>query len=213
MCPQSESRYKIQVRKWNGRSHYSWSTHLLLKRSDFIWVGCPGPRELLHETKGKTFTFGTHAMEWFWKDAWFSLGVFLDPDSRMTGFYCNLHKPFVEVEGGLEFVDLDIDVVKKGNQPSSLEDLDEFEVHGRDFSYPSWFMKALPDYARVLSKALDADPWFSGQSLGALFDLVMIEGGPSLDKVSGQWQDHLLDWPNRFGPGLEPVGSSVIFAK
>jgi uncharacterized protein len=205
MRPQSESQYRVQVRKWDGRAHYTWATHLLESSSDFIWVACPGPRDLVHQTKGQTFRFNTHAMEWFWPGAWFSIGVSLEVDTRKTKFYCNLHQPLVFVEGALEFVDLDIDVVREGNSPSLLVDLDEFEIHGNEFNYPDVIKNELPGYGERLAKAIDDEELFRSEELGELFDQVMVRGGPSLNDVNSEVFDRLRFWPERVGPGLDPL--------
>jgi uncharacterized protein len=204
MRSQSESNFKIQVRKWDGRPHYSWETHLLERTSGFIWVACPGPRDLVHHSKGKTFSFETHAMEWFWEGAWFSIGVSMDPLSRLTRFYCNLHQPLTEVDGGLEFVDLDIDVVKVGDEPTTQVDLDEFALHSKAYLYPKTIIESLPNYGEALGKAIDRDTELCSEKLGRLFDQVMVEGGPNLTNVGEDLSQHLRKWPQISGLGLAP---------
>lgn len=201
MLVQSQGDFNIQVRKWDGKQHYRWKTHLLLEESGFVWVACQGPRNLEHQTKGQTFTFQTHAMEWFWKDAWFSLGVSLDPVNRQTRFYCNLHQPFIRLDHTIEFVDLDIDVIKVGDSPSIQEDLDEFEEHSVKYGYPKVIIDRLPELGVDLGRAIDSEEMFGSAQLAELFDSVMHEETGGLKSVERKAINDLISWPETHGLG------------
>ncbi len=72
------------------------------------------------------------------------------PSGAPLGVYCNVALPPTLGPGHLEWVDLDLDVVRSGDGPATLVDADEFAAHAVRYAYPA----ALVAAARAAADAL-----------------------------------------------------------
>lgn len=79
---------------------------------------------------------GTKSYEYYWRDRWYNVFRFHDPDGSFRNFYCNINMPPVLTENVLQYVDLDIDIlVWSDGRPIEL-DRDEYEENAARFDYP-----------------------------------------------------------------------------
>lgn len=91
--------------------------------------------EVVHESLG-TIPCGTRTIEYYWTDRWYNVFQFLDEDRKTRLFYCNVNMPPCFEDRTLTYVDLDIDVLVQPDLTYQILDLDDFENHSRQFSYP-----------------------------------------------------------------------------
>jgi len=148
---------RVCALKYDGRPHYSWNTFRLLSRDGTVVVARPGPRELEHHSKGRTFTFESAACELFWPGLPFSIGLSLDHDDDRVRCYCNVHEPAQIEPTSIRFVDLDLDVVRRDGEPE-IVDHDEFEQHRRSYGYPERYAETVPAVAERLRGFLAEEP-------------------------------------------------------
>lgn len=59
------------------------------------------------------------------------------PDGAPLGVYCNVALPPILGPGRLDWVDLDLDVVRSGDGPATLVGEDEFAAHAARYAYPA----------------------------------------------------------------------------
>jgi protein associated with RNAse G/E len=197
--------FEIQVYKRNRKKHYRWDTHLIYQcpKNQLFITAHGSPRSLEHQSKGATFTFQTHAIECFWENLPFSLGLALDPINHHINIYCNLHEPIIVSEKRICFVDLDLDLVRNPNTPNlSIVDEDEFEIHRKSMNYPATYTQLIPEIAQELLKRMKTDFIFQDQFFRKLFTEVhqnTLPKAPSdavIEDLIGHfqqepWADHL----------------------
>jgi protein associated with RNAse G/E len=175
---------RITVLKYDQRPHYSWDTHRLMARDGTVAVGRPGPRELVHHSKGQTFTFASTACELFWPGLPFSLGLSLAPGAEAVRFYCNIHQPALIEPQAIRFVDLDLDVIRNLGHPAEIADPDEFDVLRQRYGYPAHYTSSVPAVAEALRAFLQDHPNCDPQRLVDL--LLPIQRGEVLrDRALG----------------------------
>ncbi|MDA3963832.1 MAG: DUF402 domain-containing protein [Planctomycetota bacterium] len=149
------SAIRVTARKFDGRPHYSWDTYRLLQRDGTVLVGRAGPRDLTHHSKGKTFTFQSCACEMFWPELPFSVGLSLDAGKDHVQFYCNIHQAAAISNSAISFVDLDLDVVRRGTGPAEVVDHDEFAANAEHYGYPEAYQDSVPAIAEALRAFID----------------------------------------------------------
>ncbi len=86
-----------------------------------------------------TIEAGTHSIEFFWTDRWYSVFRFQSPAGRLLKFYCNLNTPARLSDGVLSFIDLDVDVLVEADYSYTILDEDEFELHAELYRYPETY--------------------------------------------------------------------------
>ena len=149
---------RVTVLKYDGRPHYSWDSFRLFARDGTVGIGRPGPRDLEHHTKERTFTFSSTACELFWPALPFSLGLSLAPDADAVQFYCNIHQPALLEPNAIRFVDLDLDVIRRPGEDARVVDHDEFEAHRARYGYPERYAETVPAVAEALRAFLQDHP-------------------------------------------------------
>jgi protein associated with RNAse G/E len=155
--------FYVQVLKRDLKSHYSWNTKLLHHDpTSKSWITInTAPRTLNHQSRGKIFDFENHSMEWFWADLPFSVGLAYHPISKQINYYCNIHEPIHVRHDKLEFIDLDLDVVKNKLHPeATIVDQDEFILHQKKYDYPSEFAPLIPNISFELQSRIEKDKIF-----------------------------------------------------
>ncbi|AZU64559.1 hypothetical protein CHR53_26865 [Neobacillus mesonae] len=125
----------IKALKFPDIPHYEWEGTILQKTPDYIIVHCKYGRKLVHHTKKKVFTIPNTSIEYFSFKEWFTAALEVE-DSALVSGYCNVAMPSVLKNNELQFVDLDLDYIKKRNQDWEVVDEDEFESNSLKYQYP-----------------------------------------------------------------------------
>lgn len=73
--------------------------------------------------------------EYYWKNEWFNIFRFQEPDGEFRNYYCNVNRPPTFNDGVLDFVDLDIDLVIWKDLKVEILDMDEFEENKLKYGY------------------------------------------------------------------------------
>ncbi len=127
-------RLTIEVRKLNGRPHYSWNGYVLEQTKDYLLVANTPGRMLFHHRREAVYTYDNFSLEFYPLDADFTVGLDLERTGEVT-YYCNICLPPVLQEETLSFIDLDLDLVhRKGVW--TVVDEDEFLENQQLYDYP-----------------------------------------------------------------------------
>lgn len=124
----------IQALKYDKTVHRSWSCDLINETPE-IWqfVGV-FENEIKHPLLG-VIRPGTVSHEYYWKNRWFNVFRFHQPEGSLRNFYCNVNLPPIFENDLLTYVDLDIDVLVAPDLSYQILDLDEFQENSRKHGY------------------------------------------------------------------------------
>ncbi len=130
----------ITARKYDGTAHLTWPARLLLADDDLILAYAPPRLTLVHHTKGLRLVLPPARLSAFPRERYWNAMLDFAPDGRWLGVYCNVALPPTPGPGHLDWVDLDLDVVRTGDGPTALVDEDEFVAHAARYAYPAEIM-------------------------------------------------------------------------
>jgi uncharacterized protein len=139
--------------KHDGRIRRRWPARVARREGTLILLDAVFSEEVRHPLLG-TIETGTHSIEYFWTDRWYSVYRFQTPDGRLLRFYCNINTPARLASGVLSFVDLDVDVLVEPDFSYRVLDEDEFERHAELYGYPESYRErvaqALAELVRLI---------------------------------------------------------------
>ncbi|HST51410.1 MAG TPA: DUF402 domain-containing protein [Pyrinomonadaceae bacterium] len=131
---QDAQSVKVLSLKYDGRVHRSWTARVARREGALVVLDAFFAEEVRHPILG-TIEAGTHSLEFFWTDRWYSIFRFGERDGGLRCFYCNVNTP-ARLEGDtLSFVDLDVDVLVLPDFSFRVLDEDEFESNARLYGY------------------------------------------------------------------------------
>jgi protein associated with RNAse G/E len=132
----------ITARKYDGTAHLTWSARLVFADDALILTYAPPGLTLVHHTKGLRLPQDHASLSAFPRRRNWNAMLDFAPDGAPLGVYCNVALPPVLGPGSLDWVDLDLDVVRAGDGPATLVDEDEFVAHAARYAYPAALMAA-----------------------------------------------------------------------
>lgn len=126
----------INSRKFDGSIHRSWQCELLNKTDKYwLFVG-EFEKEISHSKLG-VIRRKTISYEYYFKDKWFNVFRFHEPEGKLKFYYCNINMPPVFENGVLDYVDLDIDILVQKDFSFEILDEDEFAENSLKHKYNS----------------------------------------------------------------------------
>lgn len=129
---------KIIVRalKYDETIHRTWDCELINETGE-LWefVGV-FQDEINHPLLG-VIRPETVSHEYYWKNRWYNVFRFHEPEGELRNFYCNVNMPPILRENVLSYIDLDIDVLVAPDFSYQILDLDEFEANAAKHEYES----------------------------------------------------------------------------
>lgn len=126
----------INSRKYDGKIHRSWKAELLEETAELLLLVGEFNSEVKHSKLG-VIRRGTISYEFYWKNEWFNVFRFHEPDGDLRNFYCNVNRPPRFENGVLDYIDLEIDILVRRDFSFEILDLDEYEESSRKFDFPS----------------------------------------------------------------------------
>jgi uncharacterized protein len=124
----------INSRKFDNSVHRSWQCRLLEETFDYWLFAGEFSREVRHEQLGiirrKTFSY-----EYYFKNKWFNVFRFHEPEGDFKFYYCNINMPPKFENNVLDYVDLDLDVLVQKDFSFKILDEDEFEQNSKLYGY------------------------------------------------------------------------------
>ena len=132
----------------------TWAANLISSGPGFVELAGFFDRDITHPTLGNIHK-GTLTVEYFWPDRWFNIFKFLEPDGRLKYFYCNIAMPPEFVDGKIEYVDLDIDVIVLPDGSPQILDEDDFAISAKRFQYSDDLVARVKAVLKELLELLD----------------------------------------------------------
>ena len=124
----------INSRKFDQQIHRSWMAELISQEESLLLFLGKFDKEVTHPHLG-VIRRGTLSYEFYWMNCWFNVFRFHEPEGELRNFYCNINLPPTFLEGVLDYVDLEIDVVIWKDFTYQILDMDEFEENAVRFNY------------------------------------------------------------------------------
>ena len=131
------SAITITARKYDGAAHLTWPARLLLADDDLLLAYTPPGLTLVHHTKGLRLPQEHACLSAFPRHRHWNAMLDFAPDGAPLGVYCNVALPPTLTGDRLDWVDLDLDVVRSGDGPAMLVDEDEFAAHAARYADPA----------------------------------------------------------------------------
>ncbi|MGI9037038.1 MAG: DUF402 domain-containing protein [Pyrinomonadaceae bacterium] len=131
MC---NSIFTINSRKADNRIHRTWLAKCLEENADY-WLFVGEFSETVEHQQLGVIRRGTISYEYYWKERWYNVFRFHEPEGDLRNFYCNINQPPSISDKVLNYIDLDIDVLVRKDFSFEILDLDEFETNSVRFGY------------------------------------------------------------------------------
>jgi protein associated with RNAse G/E len=125
----------VNARKYDGRIRRSWVGGLVSEKDGVITLLAHFSETHVHNDLG-TIHAGTVSIEHFWLDRWYNVFQFREPDGTPKAIYCNIAKPATFENEVIDYVDLDIDVIRWPDGRMDVLDRDDFEKNILKYAYP-----------------------------------------------------------------------------
>ena len=126
--------YKINSLKFDGQIHRAWKAEVIKETTELIAFKGIFENEIKHSHLG-VIRRGTISYEFYWKNRWYNIFRFHEPDGALRNFYCNINQPPVIGMNELNYIDLDIDVLVWKDFSLEILDADEFDANEKKFGY------------------------------------------------------------------------------
>lgn len=122
----------IKSYKHDGHLHRTWHENMVLKTSEESIIAC-NDHTLVTESDGRRWRTREVALVYYHKKFWFNIIAMLR--KKGVTYYCNLASPYVQDREALKYIDYDLDIKVFPDGEKRLLDLDEYELHGRQYHY------------------------------------------------------------------------------
>lgn len=142
----------INSRKYDQTIRRSWKCKLVEETPDyFVFLG-EFENEVNHKQLGVIIP-STISYEYYWKNEYYNVFRFHEPDGAFRNFYCNINMPPFFENNTLDYVDLDVDILVWQDFSIEILDVDEYEMNKEKYSYPvSLQQKVSESIETLLSK-------------------------------------------------------------
>jgi protein associated with RNAse G/E len=124
----------INSRKFDGKIHRSWKAELLEETDSLLTFVGKFENEVKHPHLG-IIRRGTISYEYYWKNEWFNVFRFHEPEGGLRNYYCNINKPPIFGNGVLDYIDLEIDILVWKDFKIQILDIEEFEENAEKFGF------------------------------------------------------------------------------
>ncbi len=125
----------VNSRKFDNSIHRSWIC-TLLEETDHLWIFAGEFDSEIHHPKLGIIRRGTISYEYYWKENWFNIFRFHEPEGELKFYYCNVNMPPKLKNYTLDYIDLDVDILVQKDLSFEILDEDEFEENSIRFDYP-----------------------------------------------------------------------------
>ena len=147
----------VRARKTDGTVYRSWHARIESVETDSI-VTTSGPGERVFDlVRGHYFT--SHIVRsYYWFDKYYNLIEVFEPDGILVKIYLNIAAPLqFDGDGGMSFIDHELDVSKRLPHAAILVDEDEFAEAAHKYHYTEEFQRRM--YATAHEALALADSW------------------------------------------------------
>lgn len=176
----------VRVRKFDGSLHFEFEARVLrYDQGERLVLAVPQASPVVHHGRGLCFREPGWTVGTLWSRHWWNFFAGYGPDGRLRWRYANVCLPgFVYQAGVITWVDLELDVVARGDGPPEIRDADEFAAARRRWEYSDRVVDGAWKAARDAFLRLQ-DPEFLAPY--ATLDRVLREaGGPPAGAGAGR---------------------------
>ncbi|MDQ4121832.1 MAG: DUF402 domain-containing protein [Acidobacteriota bacterium] len=131
---------RVEALKYDRSTHRSWDCSLVSETEELWELVGIFINEIRHPLLG-VIRPNTVSHEFYWKNRWYNIFRFHEPEGKLRNFYCNVNMPPVLNGNVLTYVDLDIDILVATDLSFEIVDLDEFEENAEKHNYPAEVVK------------------------------------------------------------------------
>lgn len=136
--------FTINSLKYDGEIHRSWKADVVKETKNLIIFKGNFENEIKHSHLG-VIRRGTISYEFYWKNRWYNIFRFHEPEGGLRNFYCNINHPPAIENNQLNYIDLDVDVLVWKDLSVEILDLDEFEENAEKFAYTNELRKKVDE--------------------------------------------------------------------
>ncbi|MGE6258515.1 DUF402 domain-containing protein [Heyndrickxia sporothermodurans] len=127
----------IHALKYPNILHYEWSGDIIERTSDYLLVLCKPGTRFTHHTRGTSEIKSNAWLEFFPLNDWYTVSMELN-QGKIVSYYCNIALPPVFIKNRIQFIDLDLDIVKgQSEEEWNVVDEEEFEINRIKYNYSS----------------------------------------------------------------------------
>lgn len=153
----------INARKFDGQIHRSWKCELLAETAEYFTFYGEFESEIKHPKLGiirpKTASF-----EYYWKNRYYNVFKFIEPNGDFRNYYCNINLPPVFENNTLDYIDLDIDILVWKDFSVEILDMDEYKENITKYGYPAELQNRIKASAEKLLEKIELREFpFSGR--------------------------------------------------
>lgn len=132
----NQQKIKVEALKYDFSLHRVWDCSLIAETEEMWQFVGIFQEEIKHPLLG-VIRPDTVSYEFYWKNRWYNVFRFHEPEGELRNFYCNVNQPPVLNNNVLRYVDLDIDVLVAPDFSYQILDLDEFAENSLKHQYPA----------------------------------------------------------------------------
>lgn len=130
----------IHCYKHNGTIHKSWSSALVLDKTDeYLVLG--SENVLVTKQDGRSWRTKEPAIMFFYEDKWFNIIAQLKRNGLF--YYCNIASPYVIEKNVIKYIDYDLDLRVFNDGAFKILDRNEYNYHRAIMKYPSSINKVV----------------------------------------------------------------------
>lgn len=137
----------IQSYKHDGSLHRTWRDTMVLKTNENSIIGV-NDHTLVTESDGRRWVTREPAIVYFHKKFWFNIIAMIRENG--VSYYCNLASPYLLDNEALKYIDYDLDIKVFSDGEKKLLDVEEYERHKRQMSYPDDIDFVLKENVKIL---------------------------------------------------------------
>lgn len=139
----------INSRKYDQSIRRSWNCKFIQETADYLVFLGEFETEVNHKQLG-VIRPATISCEYYWKNEYYNVFRFHEPDGEFRNFYCNVNMPPVMMNNTLDYVDLDVDILVWKDFSIEILDIDEYETNKEKFSYPAKLQQKVSESIETL---------------------------------------------------------------
>lgn len=127
----------VRKRKHDGSVRLEWEGELVARGGD-RWLVIhheAGRHHRRHAIRGETVELPAHALHWLGRDVPLSILCSHDVEGRLVEAKCDAALPAVETPDGVDFVDLDVDLVVDAGGGTTIKDEAVYERNAALLGY------------------------------------------------------------------------------
>lgn len=127
----------VRVRKYSGDLHFEYPARVVAyEEGSRLVIAVPRATRIVHHGRGLCFREPGWTVGTLWARGWWNLFTGYGPGGRLAWKYAHICLPgFVYQADVVTWVDLELDVVARGDGPPAISDGDEFEAARQRWDY------------------------------------------------------------------------------